>query len=49
MPFGKHKGKKLMDIPKSYRGWLVSSGAARSNLQLNAALDGMDATDYEFD
>jgi uncharacterized protein (DUF3820 family) len=41
MPFGKHKGKSLGDIPKSYLGWLVSSGACRSNRQLNAALTGM--------
>lgn len=40
MPFGKHKGKPLGDIPKSYLGWLVSSGACRSNRQLNAALTG---------
>lgn len=27
MPFGKHQGKALADIPKDYVTWLVSSGA----------------------
>lgn len=44
MPFGKHKGKRLTDIPKSYRGWLISSGAARSNFRLSTALNSMEAS-----
>jgi len=27
MPFGKHQGKMLADIPKDYVGWLAASGA----------------------
>jgi DNA polymerase-3 subunit epsilon len=27
MPFGKHQGKALADIPKDYVAWLASSGA----------------------
>lgn len=27
MPFGKHQGKMLADVPKDYVGWLSSSGA----------------------
>ncbi|MBS0606503.1 MAG: DUF3820 family protein [Parachlamydiales bacterium] len=27
MPFGKHQGKPLSEIPKSYVGWLASTGA----------------------
>ena len=27
MPFGKHQGKKLADVPKNYVSWLLSSGA----------------------
>lgn len=38
MPFGKHKGKRLADMPKSYLRWLVSSGASQSNFDLNTAL-----------
>jgi len=43
MPFGKHKGKRLADVPIAYREWLVSSGASRSNFRLNAALRSLDA------
>ena len=49
MPFGKHKGKKLAEIPKSYREWLISSGASRSNLELFSALTAMDSGDDEAD
>lgn len=27
MPFGKHKGKPIQDLPKSYATWLLESGA----------------------
>ena len=27
MPFGKHQGKSLSEVPKSYVGWLASTGA----------------------
>jgi DNA polymerase III subunit epsilon len=27
MPFGKHQGKSLAEVPKDYVGWLASSGA----------------------
>ncbi len=27
MPFGKHQGKMLADVPKDYVTWLASSGA----------------------
>jgi DNA polymerase-3 subunit epsilon len=27
MPFGKHQGKPLSEVPKSYVGWLASTGA----------------------
>ncbi len=27
MPFGKHQGKELKDVPKSYASWLEKSGA----------------------
>jgi DNA polymerase-3 subunit epsilon len=27
MPFGKHQGKPLKDIPKTYVAWLAESGA----------------------
>ena len=45
MPFGKHKGKRLVDMPKSYLGWLVSSGACQSDTGLNAALRDLNAKD----
>jgi len=43
MPFGKHKGKRLADVPIAYRGWLISSGASRSNFRLDAALRALNA------
>lgn len=47
MPFGKHKGKKLAEIPKSYRKWLISSGASFRNRELLRALKGIDSTSAE--
>jgi uncharacterized protein (DUF3820 family) len=47
MPFGKHKGKKLAEIPKSYRKWLISSGASFRNRDLLRALKGIDSTSAE--
>ncbi len=36
MPFGKHKGKKLVEIPKDYLLWALDSGALKGSLRLSA-------------
>lgn len=39
MPFGKHAGKPLKDVPKDYISWLANSGAFEKNAELKAALE----------
>jgi len=33
MPFGKHKGEKLEDLPTDYIEWLLENADLRSGLQ----------------
>ncbi len=41
MPFGKHQGKSLQDVPKSYIAWLKESGAfdKKDNQELKSSLE----------
>lgn len=43
MPFGKHQGKALQDVPKNYLSWLKDSGAfdKKDNLELKESLEKM--------
>lgn len=33
MPFGKHKGEKLANVPAGYLLWLLGSGCSHSGLK----------------
>ena len=33
MPFGKHKGEKLANVPASYLLWLLGSGCSHAGLK----------------
>ena len=41
MPFGKHAGKSLLEVPKDYIAWLAKSGAfdKKENAELKAAIE----------
>ena len=43
MPFGKHQGKSLNDVPKSYLNWLLSEGALDKpdNAELKSSLEAL--------
>jgi DNA polymerase III subunit epsilon len=43
MPFGKHQGKLLKDVPKNYVSWLADQGALDKpeNLQLKESFQGL--------
>jgi SNF2 family DNA or RNA helicase len=44
LSFGKHKGKRLGDVPQQYLRWLSASGAAKRNFRLDTALRGLGAS-----
>lgn len=39
MPFGKHKGKSLADVPGQYLAWLLREADIDRNLALNVAAE----------
>lgn len=39
MPFGKHKGKLLRELPKDYINWMASSGLLEKNAALKRSLE----------
>lgn len=39
MPFGKHQGKPLEELPQGYISWLYKNGAFERNKQLKESLD----------
>lgn len=38
LTFGKHKGKPIGEVPRNYLWWVASSGAARRDYKLSAAI-----------
>lgn len=43
MPFGKHRGKKLSDVPKSYLKWLYDNNRCGQDAFFRFIRDNMDA------
>ncbi len=41
MPFGKHRGEKMADVPASYLLWLGAELALKDKLSLNAGQRGV--------
>lgn len=41
LSFGKHKGKRLGDVPHQYLRWLSTSGVSQRNFRLSSALRGL--------
>ena len=40
MPYGKHKGKKLIDLPKDYLEWLLTMSKRTIQERVKEVLDG---------